>query len=479
MNSGNFRKILFINPPGQFKSPALPLGLASIAAYLKEKNKDVEIAALDAWAENLSFEEIENRAAQTNADIVGVYMTSPRYDETKGTLRAARQALPDAVIIVGGPHPSAVPAETLKELPQIDICVIGEGEITMSELVRAFQNHSRVSDIDGIAYRLGQEIRITKPRGFIKNLDELPLPARELFPIEKYKAQPPFGRKNPWLVMVTSRGCPFQCAFCSKSVFFDSFRARSPKKVCDEMEELINKYHAREIYFADDDFTMDMKRAEEICDEILRRGIKIPWFCFTRVNLVNENLLRKMKEAGCWVIAYGVESGNQKILDAIHKGTKVEETISAFKMTKQAGIATICSFMVGLPGETKETIQDTVNLVKKIKPDFIGCGVLIVYPGSRLFKLIQSGQYQGQLRVLDKLNKKDDLGGVFSGQGNYTTFESNLTLQELRKALKKARREFYLRPQYLWQSLKNIRSFSDLRCYVGGAAVIIKSTMKK
>ena len=275
--------------------------------------------------------------------------------------------------------------------------------------------------------------------------------------------------------MINSRGCPFQCAYCSKDVFKDSFRARSPKKVCDEIEELIAKYNAKEVHFYDDDFTLNMARAEKICDEMLRRKIKILWSCTTRVDLVNGKLLNKMKKAGCWLISYGVESGSQQILNSINKGFTVEQIISAFKITKEIGISTIGYFMAGLPGETKETIQETLDLAKKIKPDFVTWGILIVYPGSRLFKLIQQGKYQGKLRIL---SNEENLAGTYFGKGSYTVLEDNLTFEQLREAIKKANREFYFRPRYIIQSLMSIRSLADFKYYLNGGLEVIKSLLE-
>lgn len=466
--NNNRKKVLLVNPPGEFKTPVLPLGLASIAAYL-QKN-DVEVQIIDAWAEELSYDELGNKVSKTKADIIGVYIVSPRYNEAKSTIEVCRQALSDSIIIAGGPHPSAVPQETLKEIPQLDICGIGEGEITMLELVKGLP----FSAINGIAYRDEKVIKLTPPREFIKNLDELPLPARELFPTGKYKTHPPYGRKNPYFTMITSRGCPFQCAYCSKDVFKNNFRTLSPKKVCDEMEELISKYGAQEIHFYDDDFTIDMERAEKICDEILRRQIKIIWSCTTRVDLINEKLLRKMKAAGCWLISYGVESGSQKILNAINKGFTVKQAVSTFNLTRKIGIRTLGYFMVGLPNETKETIKETIDLAKELKPDFVSWGILVVYPGSSFFKAIKEGKYPGRLRVLER---GKDLSGTFFGKGNYIVFEDNLTFEQSREIIKKANREFYLRPQYIWQSFKSIRSVSDLIYYLNGGIEIIKSAI--
>ncbi len=463
---------MLINPPGESKTPILPLGLASIAAYLKSKNKNINISVIDAWAENLEFEKIKNKVSETRADIIGIYMLSPRYDDAKTTIEICRKVLPDSLIIAGGPHPSALPIETLQEIPQLDISAVGEGEITMYEIVKG----NPLPDIKGIAYRAGREIKLNPPREFIKNLDELPLPARELFPLKNYRALPPYAKKNPSFSMITSRGCPFQCAFCSKDVFLDNFRARSPKKVVDEMEYLINKYGAKEIRFYDDDFTLDMKRAEEICDEILKRGIKVIWSCITRVNLINENLLKKMKQAGCWIIFYGVESGNQKILDAARKGITIDQTISAFKITGRIGIRTLAHFMVGFPGETKETVQNTIDLIKKIRPDFIGGGILIIYPGSHFFKSVRNGKYLGKLKTLNEKEVQSDIRitGTYI-KGRYDIFEDNLTFEQLRKAVQRVNREFYLRPQYILQSLKSIRSFSDLNYHIIGGIEVIKA----
>jgi len=467
MKNNTYKKILLVNPPSESKTPVLPLGLASIAAYLKSKNKEINLSVIDAWAENLNLSGLEKRIAETQADIIGVYMPSPRYGETKTTIETCRKALPGATIIAGGPHASAAPIETLNDIPQLDICAIGEGETIMDELIRGCP----LSNINGIAYRDGKEIKSTPPRAFIKNLDELPFPARDLFPLDKYIPPAPLGRKSPCFIMVTSRGCPFQCSFCSKEVFKDTYRSQSPKRVCDEIEELILKYRAREIPFLEDNFTLDTKRAEEICDEILRRRLKFSWSCQARVTSINEAILKKMKKAGCWHISFGVESGSQKILDLIDKGITVEKITSAFKIAKKAGLMTSCSFIFGLPGETKETIKETVDLAKKLKPDFIGWGILTVYPGSRLFKSIKSGKYRGKLRVL---KETQNIPGTFF-RGDRLAFEQNFTFEELREISWKTIKEFYLRPQFIIQSLRNIRSFSDLNYLVRGGIKVIKS----
>jgi len=469
MENRPHKRILLINPPSEFKTPVLPLGLASIAAYLKEKNQESIISVIDAWAEGLSGDEFKKRIAEINADFIGISMVSPRYNEAKQTIIICREIFPQALIVAGGPHPSAVPEETLREIPELDVCIFGEGEITMHELAAGMP----FEQINGIAFRENDRIKTNAPREFIKDLDSLPYPARDLFPLEKYRTHPPYGRENPYFSMINSRGCPFQCAYCSKDVFRQTFRANSPKRVCDELEMLISKYGVKEIHFYDDDFTMDMKRAEEICGEIIKRNIKIRWSCTTRVNLVDENLLAKMKQAGCWLISYGVESGNQKILDSINKGIKIEQIKSAFAITRKTGISTLAYLMLGLPGETSQTIKETVELAKKIKPTFVSWGILVVYPGSYFAKCVENGTYKGRLRNLNR--QQDSISGTFFGKGNYVVFEDNLSFEELQQAIKKANRSFYLRPSYIFQTLKSIRTFSDLKYYISGGLEVIKS----
>lgn len=471
-------KILFVNPPGEFQNPVLPLGLASIAAYLQSKDADLEVSIIDAWAEKIGLPELAERTAQSQADIVGIYIASPRYDDSKQAIEACRKALPDSLIIAGGPHPSAVPEETLKDITQLDICCIGEGEETMYQLAQAVKNNTPLYQVDGIALRNKKngEIIFTNARSFIENLDSLPFPARELFPLDKYKVQPPLGRKKPYFSMITSRGCPYQCAFCTKAVFKTKYRARSAKNICDEIEYLISKYGAKEIQFYDDDFTLDMKRAEEICDEILKRNIKIRWACSTRVDQISENLLKKMKAAGCWHVMYGVESGNQKILDSIKKGFTVEQIIKAFELTRKIGMQTFCSVIYGLPGETKETLKETFDLVKKLRPNFYSGGSLRIFPGSYIFESIKKGEYTGKTRTL---NKDEGLTIGFFVKGNYTVLDDSISFQETNEIAKKALRSFYLSPGYIWQSLISLRSPRDLKYFLTGGFEVLRLLISK
>lgn len=474
--------VLLINPPCVIANPVLPLGLASIVAVL-EKN-DVNVGVIDAWASRLDFKELGQEIAHTNPKIIGITMMSPNYADTKRTIEVARSSAPFSKIIVGGPHPSALPKETLEEIPDVDFAIVGEGEVTMLELVNAIGNGKNFEEIAGLAFRNNNSIVMTSPRMPVSNLDSLPTPARYLFPIDKYRFVPPYGRNNPSTTMVTSRGCPFGCIYCSKDVFKNNYRAISPSRVVDEIEQLIEKYKAREIRFYDDDFTLDMKRADQICEELLRRDIKISWTCTTRVDLVDEELLKKMKKSGCWMISYGVESGVQEILDKTKKGFTIEQIKRSFEWTKKAGIRILGYFMLGLPGETKEMIQRTIDFSIELEPDFANYSILVIYPGSTLYKEIRNGKY-GKLESeqLIHLSFTAPNSSVFPVTRQSATFVGDFTIEDLEYFLTQAYKKFYLRFSYIFKQLQKIKSFSEW-FYYGSSGInllqwLLKSSNKK
>jgi len=263
--------------------------------------------------------------------------------------------------------------------------VRGEGEQTLLELAQNVSNSNGLNKIEGITFRNnGQTVR-TPNRPFIQNLDELPRPAYKYFSLEKYRL---FGRRM--LPIITSRGCPSQCSFCTTSrIFGKGFRARSPKNVVDELEWLRDSHGADAFSFYDDTFTLDKKRALKICEEIKNRKIGIPWDCQTRVSTVSKEMLAKMREANCQQVFFGVESGCQKILDAVNKGTTVEQNTAAIKLAKKAGLFVAVSVMVGYPGETRDMLEQTIDLLRKAEPDDAYICVATPYPGTELRNLIE------------------------------------------------------------------------------------------
>ncbi|MQY61806.1 radical SAM protein, partial [archaeon] len=275
-------------------------------------------------------------------------------------------------------------------------------------------------------------------RPYIENLDELPYPAVHLFPLEQFNK---YG--NIIFPVMTSRGCVFWCDFCTAvRMFGKKYRMRSPKKVVNELEYLYKKYGEKQYTFYDDAFTVNQARTEEICNEILRRGLKIKWDCETRVDMVSKDLLLKMREAGCIAIWFGVEAGSQKIRDAMGKGISTQQTLNAFKWAREAGLIAVASIILGFPGETKETAWESVKLLERINPDEIGIYIATPYPGTPMYDYVTK---MGWLKIHD-FNKYDTAT---------PTFESpTMSMKELREIHDKAHQSFYLRPTYV------IRAFS-------------------
>ncbi len=295
------------------------------------------------------------------------------------------------------------------------------------------------------------------PRSPIKNLDDLPKPAREMFNLDLYRPHPPYGRKWRYMNEITSRGCPFQCAYCSKSVFGSTFRAMSPDRVVSDIVELVERYDVREIHFYDDDFTLKRERAFEIFEKLARADTKVIWSCTTRCDLVDPELLRLMKRAGCWMISYGVESGNDRLLQIIRKGISKTTIEKAFYATKKAGLKVTGYFMVGLPGETEETLAETLAFAEKLRPNYVNWAVMSVYPGSSFHSEILQGKY-GPGRLLDGGKKS-----FTPFQDNFLlSFEGQLTRDRMEEFVRQATRGFYFNPCNILRIITDIRSISQL-----------------
>jgi len=469
-------EVVLINPPSSATNPTLPLGLASIAAVLREHG--VSVAAIDAWALGLGAEGVASAVRRDPPRIVGVTMMSPRAPAALRVAAAVREAVPGAMIIAGGPHPSALPRELLVHYSCIDAAVVGEGEFTMLDIVRAVDKNFDLSGIPGVAWRDKKgNVVINPPRPLITDLDSLPLPARDLFPLERYRITPPYGMRHPSATMVTIRGCPYRCIYCSKSVFGSTVRVQSPSAVVNEMERLARVYGVREIKFYDDDFTLLMDRAQAICEEIIRKKLNISWSCTTRVNLVNKTLLLKMKQAGCWMIAYGVESASPAILDRACKGFTLEQVRDAFRMTREARIKIHGYFMVGLPGETPETLRATIQLAKELEPDTTSWGPTTVYPGTVLFDEVAKGMFP-RTRIESYDRGAAAMENYAFGDGRFLLLDDGIPPAELARTMRRAYLSFYLRPRYFFLTLKKIRSFADLRYYILAAIEFFRQMLR-
>jgi len=477
-------KILLISPHlvasdrygkalGKVGTISEPLSLAYLAAAIKEKRND-NVTILDACALNYTTQNIEEYLKKSKWDIIGLTVLTPMYQKALEIIEIIKGVDKDVKIIVGGPHPTIFPEETLKYNPNIDLAIYGEGEITIIELLGALEKNKSLSKIKGLVYRKGKKIIKTQPRPFIKNLDEISIPARELLNMSLYKPAPTYYNKLPSFLMLTSRGCPYRCVYCSK-VSGNLYRHHSIDRIIKEMNILIDKYNAKEIIFRDDTFTIDKKHIEDLCQEIIKRGLnkKIKWTCMTRVPLVTEDLLKLMKKAGCWSIHYGVESGSQRLLDLIQKDITIKQVKDAFKWTRKAGIEIKAFFMLGLPTETKEESLQTIKFTKDSKPDWIQVTITVPYPGTKLYELAQK---DGTLKSL-KWEDYQTWAGWSDKELVYTPKDRNA--EELKEMQRRAMREFYLRPCFIIKQLKNLKSWNNIKTYSQGAYALIKSKFNK
>jgi len=361
-----------------------PLGLAYMAAVLEQN--DFEVRIFDCPVCEMDHEKLKTELSSFQPTIVGIGSMTPTIESALKSARVAKDVCPDAKVLMGGPHATFADTQILTDEKAVDIIVRGEGEQTLLELAKQSPELNNMGEIKGITFRKDKEIIQAPTRPFIQDLDAVPRPAYKYIPIEKYWIA---GRKL--LPIITSRGCPFQCPFCVASEMFGArFRARSPKSVLDELEWLRDEYGAEGVAFQDDTFTFDRKRAMEICDGMIERKINLPWGCGTRADVVTKEVLAKMSKAHCNETMFGVESGCQRMRDTLKKRVSTEQCENAVKWAKEVGMFVTVSVILGYPGETKETLQETLDFVRRVEPDDVWLCHATPYPGTDLRALVES-----------------------------------------------------------------------------------------
>ena len=372
-------RVLLINPFYPIsETPSPPLGLAYLASALSEAG--IEVKVLDLVVFPYSRAVLQSVLEQFQPRIAGLTAVSMTFNFAMDVIRDIKHLCPDILTVMGGPHVSFCAQETLLQFPDLDIVVLGEGEQTVVELARAIDNSHRWEGVKGIAYRCGADIYCTPARELIADLDTLPVPARSLLPLGRYRA---LGMP---VSLTTSRGCPFKCIFCiGRKMVGSRVRYRSPGKVVDEMEYL-SGLHFHQINIADDLFTANKSHCLGVCDEIIKRRLKLTWTSFARVDTVSEEILTRMQAAGCSAVSFGVESGNPQILKTIKKGITREQVVAAVNMCRRAGITPFASFILGLPGETPQTIQETLDFGEELKELGLSFGfhLLAPFPGTEI-----------------------------------------------------------------------------------------------
>lgn len=476
-------KVLLINPPympserygkdvGKFGPTNEPMGLAYLAAALEQNGDQVEI--LDTPALQMSTSDISRYVPQRDHDIIGVPMLTPMYHRSVEVIQAIRRLGNSVKIVAGGPHPTILPFKTMVDNPEIDFVVLGEGERTIVDLVNCLKSNGPLSEIPGLGFRGDGNIYINERRKLISDLDSLPLPARHLLPMNRYHMTKTRTQTAHSYTVIVGRGCPFRCAYCSR-ILGRKFRHHSTSRIVEEMGVLIDQYGAKEINLEADTITLNKKFILKLCEEIVGAGFnrKIRWTCESRVDTVNKEMLTAMKEAGCWQISYGVETGSQRLLDVIQKGTTIQGIEDAFKLTKHVGISIRAFFMLGLPTETYEESLRTISFAKKLDARWSQFTVTTPFPGTKLYDIAIA---EGTLRSSDWKDFKTH-GGWTEGRIAYAP--KGRTPEELKRLQKRAVREFYLRPRVFFRLLKSVDSFGKFVEYLTGFTVLLKTYFKK
>jgi len=453
-------KILLVYPPSRsvikevLEATSPPLGLAYVASILEREGEEVKI--VDSLVDNLTFDDVKKRISAWNPDLVGVSSTTSNIYDALKVAKIAKDL--GCKVVLGGVHVTFKDIETLNSFPYVDFIVRGEGEYTTLDLVRTLEKNVEPKEVLGLTYRWKDVVKRNPSRPFIQDLDSLPLPAYHLLPMEKY-----ISEGSRYATMITSRGCPFNCVFCSSSrICGKKWRGRSAEKVADELELLTEKYKVKTVEFLDDTFTLNKKRAEEICDEFVRRKIDIPWACSSRVDTINARLASKLKKASCFVVYLGVESGSQRILNFIKKGITLSQAERAVRLMKKVGLEVLTSFVLGMPDETVEEAEKTIELAVKLNPEYAQFTIATPYPGTELYAYAE----KNNMLLTRNWSKYDTLTPVM---------KTKIGAERLTKLLRKAYFKFYVRLGYLITQLKKRRlilvkkAFLAVRKYVSSA----------
>lgn len=458
-------KVLLINPPAEnlvktFAPDSLteemglypPMGLLYLAAYARKEHGDrFSIEVLDTQVEKMSYTQIKAALQARKPDVVGIScMTFLLLDALK-VARIAKELNFNTHVVIGGTHPTIYPQEMASH-PDLDSIVMGEGEQTFSELLAALDEGKSLAEIAGVGYKENGRVRLNPIRDFIQDLDGLPFPSRDLLSTEKYYNV--LGDSKVLMTsLLTSRGCPFKCTFCTNK---DGkvCRMRSPENVVQEMEECYAE-GITDFDIIDDTFTINKKRAAAIADLILEKGMNITMDLRSRVDTVDQQVLDKIAQAGCNRIRFGVESGNPGILKNIQKGITIEQVREAYKMAKKAGIVTFAYFMLGSPGETEKEIKESLQLAKEINPDFAQFLITTPFPATQMYiDGIEQGILTGDYWREFSAHPTDDFVPQW--------WTENFTHEELEKWQKKVHLSYYYRPKYIWSQLRQVKSFKEL-----------------
>jgi radical SAM superfamily enzyme YgiQ (UPF0313 family) len=375
-----------------------PIGLMYIGTVLKNEGHTVKLIGIERRYSERSF---LKELANFGPDIVGISITTPYANKAEYIARFIKTNFPEIPVIAGGPHPTILPLEVLKE-KNIDVCVIGEGERTIIELINHYERRNvPLEDIKGIAFLKNGSLVMTDKRGYIENLDDLPFVDRELLPKKTIFGRAGYPLKNPCMLITTTRGCPYQCTFCQptvNSLFGRKVRKRSPENVIAEISELKRRYNIGGLWINDDTFALDPRWTSKFCELMNSKGMDILWWANGRVNIIKEDILKKMQEAGCVALIMTFECGSERVRNKIlKKGITNTQVINAYNIGHKLGLLLRANIMLGSPTETEEEIQESVMMVKALQPHFVTASYTTPIPGTYMYsELLSKGEIDGR-----------------------------------------------------------------------------------
>jgi len=458
---------MLITPPqdlgiGEVKRPWIstqPLGLAYVAAAVRDAG--FEVSVVDAYSLGLSGANLRERIKAYRPRIVGISTLTPQWADAVQVATIAKMVDPSVFTVVGGPHVTALPG-LAAAAPGVDAGVIGEGEATMRDLCQAVAAGQSLEGVAGIALSLKGEVIMTAPRPYITDLDSLSFPAHDrLWEPKLYNPFPMWGKSGNFCCIISGRGCPYNCSFCDVTAQQGKrYRLRSARNVVDELIWLNRDFGVTSFSFRDPSMVCNRRRLLEICRLIGESGLDIVWTCSARANEVDLEMLVAMKQAGCRVIQYGIETGNERMLKEI-KNITPEKVVAAIDATRRAGISSHGYFLFGFVAETEATIEDTIRFALSLDLDSAGFAVMVPFPGTQEYE-----KYKQEGRLLT-----DDWHD-YNIMGKPVYRHRQLTTEQLRQAPRRAYRRFYLRPRVMLRHARRITSYRVLANYIKSARLM-------
>ncbi len=446
-------KVLLLNLPtdlndvSNYSGVIQPFGLAVMSSFLK--NHAVDVTLFDAQAHHLNRREILNYIKELNPGMVGLPLMTSNLPQTIPFLKDVKEMNPQIITVLGGAHPSAAYENLLKNNEEVDIAVIGEGEYTLLELLETIDRGGSLDRVKGIAYREEDQIKVNPFREFIHDLDSLPFGDWGSLPMDNYWDA--WTIKKNYVNIILSRGCPFQCTFCgAQNAMGRVLRKRSPRHILEEVQLLHDKYNVRNLLISDSTFNIDNKWVVEICEGLLKMKDPPIWGCNIRADLIDKEMMQLMKRSGCVKLFIGIESADNGMLKNMKKGNTIENIQKGLKIIDECGLTADYGFILGLPGETEESMKRTIAFAKGIKKGICNFTLAAPFPGTEFYATAQKEGFK-----VENWEKFSMYRLAYVAQG--------LTKEKLEYYYQNAVRTVHLRPSFLWSELTDIKSWINFK----------------